>query len=304
MKKLFLSIFVISTMFALSQNTTNFVNSKATWNVARTLPNATPEHPNFVETTTTVFGFMGDTTIEGNTWLKLCSTPDSNFTTDFTYLGSLREEDGYVYFIDPLNTVDTLYNFNLQLGDSVLYNFALGSDYLKIEAIDSIEIEGEYRKRFVIEEAPYPPTYMSDVWIEGIGSIHGPLFPKHPQTFESEIPDSLNLTCYKLDNSVLWNSPLYDDCYINIVLSSSEIEKGEFRLYPNPATDRLQVELPQNESGNYAIAVFDLLGKKQVESFFNQSETVEIDISSLKNSFYVVEIRFENKTYRQTFIKR
>ncbi len=303
MKKLLLLTFVISTMFAVSQTTTNFVDSKATWNVARTFPNATPEHPSFVETTTKVFGFVGDTTIEGNTWLKLCSTPDSNFTSDFTYLGSLREEGGYVYFIDTLSIMDTLYNFDLQVGDSVFYNFPWDSDYIKVEAIDSIEIEGEYRKRFFMEEPSYLPMYMREVWIEGIGSVHGPLYPKYPQNFLLEMPDSLNLTCYKVDNAIVWNSPFYDDCYINHVLSSNEIEKGKLKLYPNPVTDRLKIEMPRNKSVDCKVSIFDLVGKRQITHFFNRNESIEIDVSPLNKGFYLIEIVFENQKYRQRLVK-
>ncbi len=42
-------------------------------------------------------------------------------------------------------------------------------------------------------------SYLNEMWIEGIGSIHGPLFPhKKPRRFSNEVPmtgDSLILTC-------------------------------------------------------------------------------------------------------------
>ncbi len=294
---------MISTMIGFSQTPINFVDPDATWNVARTFPNPNPQNPDFAETTTKVFGFIGDTLIGSETWLKFFSTPDSNFMSDFTYLGNLREENGYVYFMDTLNSIDTIYNFNLQIGDSVFYDFGWGSNYLQIENIDSIEISGEYHKRFFIEEPNYPPMLMSEVWIKGIGSVHGPLFPKYPGVFSNEVPDSLNLTCYKIDNSLIWNNPFYDDCYVSIVLSSHEIEKGEFKLFPNPVKDKLKVEIPKNESGNYVISIFDTFGKILMKENFNQDGTIEINTTSLINSLYIMEIEFENKTYRQKFIK-
>lgn len=300
---LFTLIFVISTMIGVSQTQINFVDPDAVWNVARTYPNANPQNPDFVETTTKVFGFIGDTIIGSETWLKFFSTADSNFVSGFTYLGNLGEENGYVYFMDTLYSIDTIYNFNLQIGDSVFYNFGWESNYLQIENIDSIEISGEYHKRFFIEEPNYPPMFMSEVWIEGIGSVHGPLFPKYPGVFSNEIPDSLNLTCYKIENSIIWNNPFYDDCYVSIILSSREIEKVQFKLFPNPVKDKLKVEIPKNESGNCMISIFNLFGTKLMAESFNQDGTIEIITTSLRNSFYIIEIEFENKTYRQKFIK-
>jgi hypothetical protein len=41
----------------------HFDNSDSKWNVARTYPDANQQNPNFVATTTTVFGCNGDTLI-------------------------------------------------------------------------------------------------------------------------------------------------------------------------------------------------------------------------------------------------
>ncbi len=293
----------ISTIVGFSQNSINFVDPNATWNVAGTFVNANPQNPNFVETTTTVYGFIGDTLIGSDSWLKFYSTPDSNFMDDFTYLGNFREENGFVFFMDTLNSIDTIYNFNLQVGDSVSYSFGDESHNLQIENIDSIEINGEFRKRFFIEEPPYPPMFMSEIWVEGIGSVHGPLFPKYPSVFSDEIPDSLNLTCYKVDNSIVWHNPFYDDCYVSIILSLNEFEKGEFKLFPNPVNDRLTVLIPSNEKGDYIISIIDLNGKILMKEKYTQVGEIEINTSSLKNNLYLLQIEFGNKTYRQKFMK-
>lgn len=277
-------------MIGSSQTSINFVDPDATWNVARTFPNANPQNPNFVETTTKVFGFIGDTLIGSETWLKFFSTPDSNFMTDFTYLGNLKEENGYVYFMDTLNSVDTIYNFNLQIGDSVLYEFGWGSNYLQIENIDSIEINAEFHKRFFIEEPNYPPMFMSEIWIEGIGSIHGPLFPKYPGVFSDEIPDSLNLSCYKIDNSIIWNNPYYENCYVNIILSSKEVELGQLKIFPNPAKNKIYIENPEGFKTE-SISIIDISGQKIKEFEMNENY---IDISEISPGIYLFKLVHEN----------
>ena len=304
MKNLLTLILVLSTMVCFSQNSINFVDPDATWNVARTFPNANPQNPGFVETTTKVYGFIGDTLISNETWLKFYSTPDSNFMSDFTFLGNLKEENGIVLFLDTTNVTDTIYNFNLQTGDSVFYDFGWESNYLHIENIDSIEVSGQYYKRFYIEEPNYPPFYMEEVWIEGIGSVHGPLFPKYPGIFSYEIPDSLYLTCYKKDYSIIWNNPYYDNCYVNIILSTKESYTEAFKIFPNPVNDILTIKIPGSYSKQNKVSVFDMTGKLLLYKSFGHTDIFEINTTFLEIGFYLLQIENVNNTYRQKFIKK
>ena len=50
--------------------------------------------------------------------------------------------------MDTTYSIDTIYNFNLQIGDSVLYDFGIENYYMKIENIDSIIINDEKFKIF------------------------------------------------------------------------------------------------------------------------------------------------------------
>lgn len=304
MKKLFTLLLIILTSIGFAQNSITFDDPDASWNVASTYPNANPQNPNFVETTTKVYGFMGDTLIGSELWTKIYFTPDSNFISDFTYLGNIKEDNGFVIFMDTLNSTDTIYNFNLQPGDSVAYDFGFGIDYLKVEIIDSIEINGEFYKRFHFEEPNYPPMFLTEVWIEGIGSVHGPLFPRYPGIFSNEIPDSAKLTCYKKDNSIIWNNPYYDNCFISIILSAIELNDENFKIFPSPVKEKLRIEIPNNETGNINISIFDLSGKLLIQKTFNQTGEIEINVTSFEKSFYLLQIEFGKKRYRQKFIKQ
>ncbi|MDZ7777869.1 MAG: T9SS type A sorting domain-containing protein [Bacteroidales bacterium] len=75
-------------------------------------------------------------------------------------------------------------------------------------------------------------------------------------------------------------------------------------IFPNPVNDRLTVEIPKNEKGDYMISIIDLNGKILMKENYTQVGEIEINTTSLKNSFYIIEIEFENKTYRQKFIKK
>lgn len=65
--------------FAFGQVIQHFENSDTRWNVAETYP----DNPSFVATTTTVYGFMGDTLINGNAWRKIYVTGDSLLKNKF-----------------------------------------------------------------------------------------------------------------------------------------------------------------------------------------------------------------------------
>lgn len=305
MKKLITLLLIVLTHFVFGQTIINFVDPEATWNVAKTFPNGNPENPYFIETTTKIYGYQGDTLINNELWLKMYVTQDSNFLTNLIFVGIIKENNGIVVFSDPINVIDTIYNFNLQTGDSVLYNWGFGSEYLSITSIDSVDINSTFHKRFYFNEPSFEPSYLGEYWIEGIGSIHGPLFPKYPVLFSQELPaDSLFTTCYKIENNIIWNNPNYDSCYVNIVMSNNELPDNGLRVFPNPVKNELRIEIPTNEIGNYKITIVDLFGKIIISKIYEHRKTIEINTTSLKSTFYILQVDINNKIYRQKFIKQ
>ncbi|MEO6903731.1 MAG: hypothetical protein ABI315_11385 [Bacteroidia bacterium] len=86
---------------------------------------------------------------------------------------------------------------------------------------------------------------MNEIWIEGIGSIHGPLFPIDPCKFLTEIPDSMMLTCTNVNTQKFWHHPSYKSCYMNIVLDTKNIEDTKLTTFPNPFTTNFQLTLQE-----------------------------------------------------------
>lgn len=305
MKQILTLLLTFSFLISFSQGTINFADPEATWNVAKTITNGNPLDPGFVETTTTVYGFNGDTIINNDIWLKIYQTNDSSFMNNLLFIGLIKEEDGIVYFNDTLNNIDTLYNFNLQVGDSVLYNFyGMVSEYLEIINIDSIEINNSFHKRYYIEESSLEPFYLEEVWIEGIGSIHGPLFTKYPVVFSNEsIADSLFVTCYKSDNNIIWNNPNYDSCFVHIVMSINKEQNNQLILFPNPVNDILKIELQENNYKIARISVYNILGSLKSEKTFENIDPILIDVTRLLSGIYILQIEIDNKNYIKKIIK-
>ena len=308
MKKYLLSLLAfVCFVNAKGQTRFNFTDSTGTWHVASTYPAATPQNTGFCATTTITYGFKGDTLIGSNIWRKIFYTSDTNFsytTINLKRAGYLRSVNNVVLYMDTLLQLDTLYNFNFHVGDSAFYNICPQAPYVHVLSIDSIIINGGYHKRFYFSE-PTPPcpnvfTYMKEIWIEGIGSVHGPLNPLHPHLTSTEFPDTVNLTCYKHSDTLIWNNIYYADCYTNIVLTvgiKQEVDiNNRLSVYPNPTTNSLQVTFSGNiiPATCQMILVTDVLGNELIQQPYSspsgQAGGVAIDISNLPAGVYFVRL--------------
>ncbi len=262
----------------------------AKWHVAETYPAANQQDPTFVATTTMIYGFQGDTTINGELWNKLYMTNDSLFQNNLTYVGATLVDNDQVLLLDTLNQLDTLYDFSLNIGDSVLYNInGTNQEWLDVIAIDSIQLNGSYYKRFHFDE-PVVSAFdvLDEVWIEGIGSIHGPLFPKYPRKFSSEIPDSMLLTCSFASNQQVWQHPNYSNCYVNKVWGLHENEYMKVTVAPNPFNNKIAIHSPHQRIR--AIAIFNQLGE-ELKVITDYTSDQNIDLSKLKPGIYFLKIQ-------------
>ncbi|WP_158638430.1 T9SS type A sorting domain-containing protein [Panacibacter ginsenosidivorans] len=95
--------------------------------------------------------------------------------------------------------------------------------------------------------------------------------------------------------------------YSNIV-SVKGPDAVPFRMYPNPVSDRLWIEIIAKQSGNGSIIVFDGTGKilRQQSTSFTENKLVmeSIDVRQLATGLYLVRILMPDKTlFTQKFIK-
>jgi len=280
----------------------HFDNLDSKWNVAKTYPAANQQNPNFVATTTTVYGFQGDTLINSKQWFKLFSTSDSTFQNDLLYCGLLRAENSKVFYLDTLSQLDTLYDFSLNVSDSVLFNlYGMYPEWLEVVNVDSIQINGDYYRRLKFAE----PTMnafdeLNETWIEGIGSIHGPVFPNFPVKFSQEMPDSMLVTCTFSNNQQVWQHQSYPSCYVNIVLSVDQLELFNFKIYPNPFTDRIHIE--NSDLQQYELTIMNSLGQTVKHTQVN-NDNIIIDLSELKVGIYFLRINEQELIKTMKIIK-
>lgn len=286
-----------------SQETITFVDTTAKWYVSESYPHANISNPNFIETRTHVYGFKGDSIINNEKWFKFFGTQDSSFISNLNFLGLIKENRNYVIFKND-STIDTIYNFSLNKGDSVLYNFYSESKYIHVIKIDSIFLNGNYHKQFYFDSPVFFPYALNEMWIEGIGSIHGPLFPADPRFFVTDMPDSLDLTCYLKDNQIIWHNPHYKNCYLRVVLSLQTFKSNTIKIFPNPVKNELNIQVPEHNGKTYKISIIDISGKLLIQKIFSNQE-INIGTSKLlKNNLYILKIENGNEIYRYKFTKQ
>ena len=85
---------------------------------------------------------------------------------------------------------------------------------------------------------------------------------------------------------------------IGITTNVEEIGFNEYKVYPNPASDKVTIDL-NSESDNYTVAIFNIAGKKQIVSQIATGNKIELDLNELQQGLYFVQL-VEND-FVQTF---
>jgi hypothetical protein len=299
---------------AQAQQPVSFTTPTGVWHVANSFPQGSLQFPDFIATTTEVYFYEGDTVADGYTYLRLWSTPDEAFlnSTNRTLKGYVRSLGDTVFLLNlGTGMQEILYDFSLQIGDSALFTFddIIGNIYLIVEQIDTLIIDGEQRRRlFFSEPPPMGFFFVNEVWIEGIGSLHGPLFPVNARLFDDQGVYLQDLACYFSSDEILWSHPDYNQCYLEhlnvpIGIAESETQLAN-RIYPNPVTDRLYIDCDRSKPTKEEIILRDALGRLADITVVEVSEqSIAIDLSLIPSGIYTVQMRHGTEFIRKQIVK-
>jgi hypothetical protein len=291
MKKLLLIILIILPTFIKAQQYIPFPDSNAVWG----------EYEAYMGTCFPCkyqYRMLGDTIINSVQYNKIYFQNDSlsNFT-NAAYFGGMREQTKKIYFRSYYcNNEILLYDFTKSIGDT-LKNLHCGPDFCDtivpnygiISNIDSILIDGNYRKEFHITDQLGEAYYN---WIEGIGNVFGLFSPMVPG---STCICYWDLVCFQQNDSVKYLNPKYTTCYPVTTGISNYVSIGySVSVLPNPFSSYtiLRTDKILNDAN---LIIYNSFGQtvKQIKNISGQTFTLQRD--NLSSGLYFLQLTQDNK---------
>lgn len=275
---------------------------------------------------------LPDTLIGSNTY-----RPVINSLQNCT-IGYIREDTAArkVWFLDNNSpTEKLLYNFSMQVGDTISINFLTGNLFLSgvytLDSIGTINTLAGQRRTFNLSNHALSWSRRM-VWIEGMGCTVALAYPYTTNDMGAPVYQACPGPQYEFSQFLICfhhNSKIYQDvCAYQAAMStqawSTVIDSCDFHsfigaiqeipgmtdfsIYPNPSNGSLVLNIQTSQDAKLDFFVHDIAGK---QTLYRQSlgqvgsgETEKrIDISTLPDGFYLVELRSEQGSeYRKLVI--
>lgn len=269
-----------------------FVQESKTWSEVTTFQSLIDT--NYRAFWTTSYKLEGDFTSENGIVYKQLFTCDSDPTisewgiSEYAY----REDSGKVFktsWFTP-GEEELVYDFSLHVGDSVLYHmFGMPElpDYAYVNLVDSVFINGSYRKRIHFNDPP-------DVWVEGLGSMFRPF---EPIEFNFIYPTTYELLCVSDTNGSVYMNPVYVTCYIDTVMtniSESSSTSPLIQLSNNPMHDYSIINIENSLGQFYKYSLYDSNGLL-VRNENIHDITFTIQRKNLSSGLYILKVFGKNE---------
>ena len=245
------------------------------------------EMGNYVDNSS--YSTIGDTMINSTNYTTIYHTKDSIFEiTNSEYFCAFREFEQKWYFVPKGQATEFLmYDFSLNINDTVVINnpWVAGEIELIAFDIEIISLNGvDYKKLSIgYYDSPSSEPHILEYWIEGIGCTHGLFYSG--LTF---MDLGFQLLCYHENEEIIYlNSPDNTCGYIKTTELSQINASKEILLYPNPATDIINIE---NNGGIESINILSVTGKILDVININSAENLlTININSYPD-FFIIKI--------------
>ncbi|MEP0985359.1 FG-GAP-like repeat-containing protein [Ekhidna sp.] len=87
-----------------------------------------------------------------------------------------------------------------------------------------------------------------------------------------------------------------DGIFIELVLGLTSVHFTDFRIFPNPTANLINIDYEQVKSGKLSLEVFDIHGKEMLRKTLDgKQENITIDISSFKKGQYIFRVIDEER---------
>ena len=220
----------------------------------------------------------GDTLINGQLYTKInrLSLPSC----------FIRETNGFVYCKysndSPFDTTEfLLYNFNLQLGDTMqmaMAGYELMFTTGHVEYVDSLLIGSQYHKQIGIT------GWHHIDFVEGIGSLQGLFYPEIPW-----VDWMADLNCFSANDTIysLSGQGTTEQGNCLQLLNVQETQIDELQVFPNPTHDYIEIKGQKIAKAE----LYSINGQILLETTLQK-----INISPFKTGIYLLKLYFPDRT--------
>lgn len=238
----------------------------------------------------------GDSLVLGQTYKKIfhhgikmegptMPNPNSNCASPQTFnkLYALIRQEGLRLYIFNGSEDQLLYDFDLQVGDTLPLSFNNFANDITVDSINTLQVGNETRKVFYLSQQ----TEVTMI-IEGIGHNWGLIGTMQPfEFYETE------LECYAINDTAYYPS-LGAPCELNVGLEELEATVA-LNAYPNPTNEKILIETG-SLSTVQTLHLVDLYGVNcLVENDYQLVDGgISLDLTKLATGIYVVQIMDSN----------
>lgn len=297
-KSTFLSILILLISISINVKSQNYIpfppDPTSEWRIDEQWWNWEP-----YEETTYWFKrlfFSGDILINGNEYHKQYFSGFSEYHNSLgniytyihenVYVGAFRTEGSKLFFANPSNTEELVFDYSIQVGDTVSDCLISEwcADFFIVASIDSIQIGERYHRRYNFECTN--PDYNLTYFIEGIGNDYG---IKDPACMHLEY--GTQLLCYAENGIPVF--PENANCILTVSVDEFVKNDLHFEIYPNPAFAQVTISMNSVAETITSLNVSDLTGRILIHDFWKQTQgnnTISLDLHNLKPGIYIVTI--------------
>jgi hypothetical protein len=252
---------------------------------------------------------MGDSIINGNSWIKIYvsgawwvntgtpyySSPPGNLRGLIRYDSLLHK---LIVYVDTtmIGCDSVIFDFSLNAGDTLYPQNACnfqGSSYdtLLIGSVDSVLVGSNYRKRLNVYDYHFGGNYTGVSLIEGVGSSQG-LFEGY-YYFEQYH----NLFCFIVNGQSLYPSSS-SNCDLIEHLDEYLSNENQLFFYPNPSNGIFYLHNNMNEIIEVS-EVYNYIGEKVFEK---EGNIREFNLSGSARGIYFVKMSSGEKMWTQKLV--
>lgn len=158
---------------------------------------------------------------------------------------------------------------------------------------------------------PASPTVVTDVYLSQVsGSYLNSLSFKTINdsvvTAKFNIPIAVSLGYYDVHvNTRNQGNLILTGGFLILLSGIDEIENSRFiEIYPNPATDNIQLQSKLSDVNNAELKIYDVHGKEVFSKSYTNllKQSVKINISDFSQGIYFLSIKAKNKTITKKFV--